>query len=490
MKGFATAVRQGSRGFRFSATGILIVVPVLGAFAACASATVLSGSLRSSLYLQESRLGAGSYETRVIYQGVGDTTRVPDSLRNPLQNRARLIEEARLDALQLGVKPLGFHASFSAGNILTDQSLQETAFRLHRAYFQWNGMRRGPGAGYDVRVGRQWVLAGVGSGTIDGLSAKLSDSRLGDLTVFGGTLGTDRILRTDKFWSLDKPGQSRAVGGRLRVQRSLGPVLPTVSFSLSQVDRKPGTDLVTDAQRAGFSAELRASRHGSLQALRGFRAWGDLRRDIIWGNNISLVGGLDCNGDLSSWLSWLPLHRLGQDFRGRIEYGRRRPDLRATSHFASFVQDPRKELRGGAGATVLPGVRLDVDGDYSSSAAGEKENGVAATASGYGLTVGYRWHRGYGGGMDGLIVYGHREIFEKLALDVAVDHSRYDYGDIPDERDFDANTTKDTSGMLALGYRLRPDLSLTGQVEGLRNGGMNKDLRFLGIVDWRFRTAF
>jgi hypothetical protein len=490
MKGFATAIRQGGRGLRFPAIGFLMLLPVVGAFAATATATVLSGSLRSSLYLQESRLGAGSYETRVAYQGVNDTTRVPESRRNPLQNRARLVEEARLDALQLGVKPLGFHSSFSAGNILTDQSLKETTFRLYRAYLQWNGMRRGPGVGYDVRLGRQWVLAGVGSGTIDGLSAKLGDSRVGDLTVFGGTLGTDRMLRTDKFWSLDKPGQSRAVGGRLRLQRSLGPVEPTLALSLSQVDRKPRADLVTDAQRAGVSAELRASRTGSLQALRGFRAWGDLRRDIIWGDNLSLVGGLEYSGDLSSWLSWLPAHHLGQDFRGRVEYGRRRPDLRATSHFASFVQDPRKELRGGGGATVLPGVRLDVDGDYSSSATGEKENGVAATASGYGLTLGYRWHRGYGGSMDGLVVYGHSELFEKLTLDIAVDHNQYDYGDIRDEPDLDPDIAKDTSGMLALGYRLRPDLSLTGQVEGLRNGGMNKDLRFLGIVNWRFRTAF
>jgi hypothetical protein len=267
-------------------------------------------------------------------------------------------------------------------------------------------------------------------------------------------------------------------------------VEPTVALGLSQVDRKPRADLVTDARRAGVSAELRASRTGSLQALRGFRAWGDLRRDLIWGNDLSLVGGLDYSGDLSSWLSWLPMRQLGQDFRGRVEYGRRRPDLRATSHFASFVQDPRKELRGGAGAAVLPGVRLDVDGDYASSASGEKENGVAATASGYGLTVGYRWHRGYGGSMDGFVLYGHRELLDKLMLDVTVGHTEYDYGDIPDEPDLDPDTAKDTSGMLALGYRLRPDLSLTGQVEGLRNGGMNKDLRFLGIVNWRFRTAF
>jgi hypothetical protein len=489
MKGFATAVRQGRRGLRFPAVGILIILPVLGVYATTASATVLSGSLRSSLYLQESRLGAGAYETRVIYQGVNRTTQVPDSLRNPLQNRARLVEEVRLDALQLGVKRLGFHTSFSAGNILTDQSLKETAFRLHRAYFQWNRTQHGPGAGYDLRLGRQWVLAGVGSGTIDGLSAKMGDARFGDVTVFGGTLGTDRMLRTDKFWSLDEPSQSRAVGGRIRLQRALGPVEPTLALSLSQVDRKPRADLVTDARRAGVSAELRASRTGSLQDLRGFRAWGDLRRDLIWGNNLSLVGGLDYSGDLSSWLSWLPLQRLGKDFRGRVEYGQRRPDLRATSRFASFVQDPRKELRGGAGAAVLPGVRLDVDGDYSNSDAGEKENGFAATAGGYGLTVGYRWHRGYGGSMDGLLLSGHRELFEKLTLDITVGHNQYDYGDIADRPEFDPDTAKDTSGMLALGYRLRPDLSLTGQVEGLRNGGMNKDLRFLGIVNWRFRTA-
>ncbi len=489
MKDFGSSIRPGRRRLQVLAMTLLLIWLQTGVGTFHASATVLSGSLRSSLYLQESRVGAGWYEARVRYEGLTDTTQVPQSQRHPLEGRVRLVEEARLDVAQLACKPLGFHTALSAGNVLTDQSLRHTAFRVYRAYFQWNGLRRGPGLGYDLRLGRHWVLAGVGSGTIDGLSATVGDSRLGDIAVFAGTLGVDRILRTDRFWSLDDPDQSRTFGGRLRLRRPIGPVEPTLAFSAAQADRKPRAELLTDARKVGLSAELRASRTGAWRALRGLRAWGDWRRDLIFGRDLSMVGGLDYSGDLSRWFSWLPLPVLGQDFRGRVEYGRRRPDLRATSHFASFLQNPICELRGGAGATVVPGVRLDVDGDYACSDDGEKQNGVAINANGYGLTVGYRLHRGYGGDLDGWRLCGHRELYGKVTVDAVLGHSQYDYGDLQEVSGFDPELVKDTSGLLALGYRLRPDLSLTGQVEGLRNRAMLKDLRFLGIVNWRFRTA-
>jgi len=53
-----------------------------------------------------------------------------------------------------------------------------------------------------------------------------------------------------------------------------------------------------------------------------------------------------------------------------------------------------------------------------------------------------------------------------------------------DEVDDDA-----ASGLFAAGYRLRPDLTLTGQVEGLENARFDNDVRFLGMIQWRFRTT-
>jgi hypothetical protein len=491
MKGFAIAIRQGSRGLRLPAIGILLLPPVLGAFTSNASATVLNGSLRTSLYLQESRLGANEYETRFVRD---DTGAIVDTLpRQPLANRARLVEEVRLDATRLGVKPLGFHTSFSAGSAFVDRTLQETRYRLFRAFLEWNGARRGPGLGYDFRLGRHWVLAGVGSRTIDGLSAKVSDSRFGDLTVFGGTLGTDRMLRTTRFWTLDKTDVSRTYGGRLRLARTFGSVDPQLALSFSQVERSPSGTLVTDAQRVGVHAEVRPSRTFGVTALHGARAWGDMVRDMTWGHSVSLVGGLDYS------------HRW-RDLRCRVEYGQRRADLPATSRLAVFAQDPRKELRGGVGATVTGKVRLDLEGDYIAFAepqwnaglsaadrtdyvGNNKEKGLTVTASGYGLSLGYRFHRGAGGDLDGLVFYGHRELMERFTVDASIGFSDYNFERISASQEFD-DSRQESSGILALGYRLLPELTLTGQVEGMKNEGMNRDLRFLGIVNWRFRTAF
>ena len=323
---------------------------------------------------------------------------------------------------------------------------------------------------------------------VDGLSAKLADSRFGDLTAFAGTLGSDRMASTDRIWSLDKPDQSLALGGRLRIERVLGPVQPQLAVSLAQTQRTdwlhmiadttltPRVSKVTDTQRLGVSAELRTSRTGSLQALRSLRAWGDYRHDLLLSRTLSAVGGIDYYG------TWRGL-------RGRIEYGERRADLRATSHFATFAGKTRHELRGGAGTAVTPAIRFDFEGDYITSPGTEKENGFALTTSGYGFSVGYRFNRGYGGNADGFILNGHREVIEKLSLDASFGYVSFDYGDTPEDPDLNPQTHEDTSGLFAAEYRLLANLTLTGQVEGLRNGGMNKDLRFLGIVNWRFRTA-
>lgn len=447
--------------------GLLLLLP------AVASATVLSGSLRSTLYTEQSRAGADRIELRVDEYGVplsGD--QLPD-----LTNRTRLVETLRLDALGLGLDGLSFHTAVTGSNFLTDQSIGDTRFRLYRSFLQYEGGRRNP-LRYDLKAGRHWVLAGVGSGLIDGVSAKLGRRGIGEAAGFFGTLGTDRLASTDRVWSVDSPSDSRAEGGRIRLARVVGPFDPQVSASYARAERTPHEERVVDHERFGVSGELRMApgARGGRCLLRGVRAYGDYRRDLVYGRNLSTTGGIDYAGG-------------PRDLTARIEYMVRRPALSANSFFASFNGKPVEELRGGLGAAIGRGLRLDLDGSLIQFTEGEDDTGLGVMVSGYDLTVGYRLHRGYGGDLAGLILYGHRSLGEKLTLDAAIDYAAYQYGkvdqtDLVAERDDTA-----TSGLLALGYRWSPALTFTGQVEGLSNAERSSDVRFLGMVQWRFRTT-
>jgi hypothetical protein len=245
-----------------------------------------------------------------------------------------------------------------------------------------------------------------------------------------------------------------------------------------RADRTPHSERVPDLKRFGATGELRLSRGTgtSHSILRGLRAYGDLRRDRILKRNLSTTAGLGFDGG-------------PRDLSARLEFQVRRAQLSASSFFSSFNSKPVEELRGGAGASLGRGLRLDLDGSLMRFSEEEDDAGLGVTLSGYDLTLGYRFHSGWGGDLSGLVLYGHRRLGEKLTIDAAVDHSRFKYPRAdatgqPEEREDDA-----TAGLLALDYRLRPSLSVTGQVEGLANPERKHDLRFLGMLRWRFRTA-
>lgn len=436
--------------------------------------TVLNGSLRSTLYTEESRLGANAWETRV--DGLGNP--LPSAQLPGLESRTRLLESLRLDAIGLGLPRLSLHTAVTAGNVLTDQSLGETRFRLYRAFVQYQSAR-GAALRYEGRLGRHWVLAGVGSRPVDGVSARIGRPGVGEATGFLGTLGTDRIASTDKLWSLDSPDDSRAYGGRLRLHREIGPFDPQLAVSYARADRTPHGELVKDEERIGLSGELRLARGatGGWRGLRGLRAYGDYRRDLVFGRNLSATGGLDYSGG-------------PRDLQARVEFQVRRPQFAATSFFSSFRSVPMEEIRGGLGGALGRGLRLDVDGSLVQFSGDEDDTGLGLMLSGYDLTLGYRFHSGWGGDLSGLVLYGHRPIGSRLTVDAAIDHSQYTYGKVDETDPLAEKDESATSGLIALGYRWKPDLTFTGQVEGLANAERSSDVRFLGMIHWRFRTTF
>ncbi len=314
--------------------------------------------------------------------------------------------------------------------------------------------------------------SGAGTGLIDGVSLGLNRKQWGEISGFFGTLGADRLFTTHTFWSLDKTTESRSAGGRLRADPVLGSFAPDVSFCFASVDRTPHENLVTDAERIGIDGELRMAPGDSVgRVLAGARLYGSWRQDLIYGKTLSAVGGLELTGG-------------PRDLWGWVEYDRTRPDFMATDFFASFESDPVDQVRAGVGCDVYHRIRASVDGDVLTFSGDQNEQGARLLLSYQGFAAGYQLHSGYGGDLAGLILSGHRDLCDRVTLDATVGHTQYKYGEGEPQTD-----DNETSGIIAVGYRILPTLTLTGQVEGLHNVAFDHDVRFLGIVHWRFRTV-
>lgn len=444
------------------------------------SAAVLSGSLRSTLYSQQSRAGAADYERRIDADGAI----IPDAQRSPLETRTRLHESLRLSVAGLRLSGLSLHTSVTGANVLTDQSIGDTRFRFYRGYAQY-ASPRGSRLGYDLRAGRQWVSGGVGTGIVDGLAASVRPTPCSELTGYAGTLGIDRLATTDRFWSLDSWDDSRAYGGRVRVQRALGPVQPHLAVSWGRRDRTPHKELVRDEERLGVHGELALSPRaaGGRAIASGLRLYGDWRRDLVFNQDLNVAGGIELRAPGVAFLG------QRRDPRVRVEYQQRRPALRSTSDFASFTITPVNELRAGVGSALWGAVRLDLDASLISFDGDEDDTGLSAVLSGHGLSLGYRFHDGWGGDLSSVVLSGHRRIGEKLSIDANVDLSQYSYGGVENDPNVKEIDDGAVAGLIALGYDLLPRLTLTGQAEILENATYNHDVRLLGMVHWRFRTA-
>jgi hypothetical protein len=432
-------------------------VVLTAAFAALlhtpAPGVILSGSSRTSLYTQR-------------------VHRFPDT---PLENQNQILESLRLDALRIGVPALSFHTSFTGLNNVNHESARTTRFRLYRGYLQY-ASAAGP-LRYDARLGRQWVLAGVGTGVIDGATLGLSWRGIGGLDGFFGTLGPERVANTTHFWNIEKTSQSRTYGGRLRLQRALGPVEPEVAVSFAQADRKPHDVIVPSTRRLGVHGEVRLARPMSGGIVTGIlekmRAWGDYGRDMILGRDIRGAAGLEYIGGPRALRAW-------------IEYNRRRPALESTSFFGSFDSRAVNHVRGGVSALIIAPLTLSVEGDAITFEDHKQEQGGQILLSAEGVTAGYRRNGVYGGALNGLVLFGHRTLYDKILLDAAVNVSEYKYDEIAGISGVDEH---ESTGILAAGYRLLRDLTLTAQVEAMRNAQFKHDVRFLGFVDWRFRAV-
>ncbi|MDM7913813.1 MAG: hypothetical protein QUU85_00905, partial [Candidatus Eisenbacteria bacterium] len=252
-----------------------------------------------------------------------------------LENRTRVFERLRFDVLELGAPELTFHGFLTARNDVTNQSIGDTRTRLYHGFLQYRTI---PASGestlrYDLRLGRVWVPAGIGTGTVDGAYARIERPGWGTLAIFGGTLGAD----AREQWRFDEPDESARIGGELRLRPNLATSFsPEVGVSYA-LTRRHDED---ENSRIGAKATLWVQRQ--------LRIWTEFRHDFLLDETYGQAAGveyLNRNNGLRLW----------------GEYNRRTPQLPATSFFAFWDTREVSELRGGGGINLFGPYRISAD---------------------------------------------------------------------------------------------------------------------------------
>lgn len=380
------------------------------------------------------------------------------------ENRTRAFERLRFDVLDLGTPALSFHSSLTARNDLTNESLGDTRTRLYHGYLEYRPLRAANrGLAFQTRLGRQWVTAGVGSGTVDGLLLRFDRPGWGGLTLFGGTLGMDAREQL----RFDSPDDSRRLGAELRVRPRVDwPVVPEVKVSFA--DTRRDEDL--ESQRLGVRA--------SASCRRGTRVWGELRHDFALDRTYGTAAGFE-------------FLRTARYLRVWGEYNRRTAALPATSFFAFWDSEPVQQLRGGVGLGITGPYRAHLEVDHTSLKSETAEDGSSTeTADVYRVVVqrnaiqlGARLESGFAGDRIGLVASATHRIGQRWDLLADLGWQSYDWGET-DLSDYYA-----ASGILAATFKATSATSLTGQLETLGNWDLKREMRFLFRLDHRFRLG-
>ncbi|MBT3342429.1 MAG: hypothetical protein HN712_01470 [Gemmatimonadetes bacterium] len=419
--------RLGSWGLR----GICIAL--LALTARTAAATTVDGRISASAYAYEA-----------------SPTDSTDSAH------LRTYTAIRLKISDLGDRRLSLNTYLRATTDLRDRAGDDPALRPVSTYLRFKD------DAVDLRVGRQYVYAGVGYGQVDGLRADVRHAGF-RLTLHGGALvpayGEPGVgsLSDAHLWGL-RLSTSRFAGVDLAVSYADRARDPLAYDSAGIYSGFIGQPDAARRQLAGVEVRRRFGAHN----LRG-RLDFDMQRSIL--HRAEVGARIALKPTLAVSVDWL----------------RREPSLFSSSILSVFAAEGFDEV------TLRLHYRIRDDLTLSAHTATvlydtEDSQRLGVSASfGRHLTIGYNRSQGYAGVNDGLNGSMLVPLSTKLMLRGQLGLASY-------ERIANDDREGLLSGVAALTYRASRQLSIDGQLQALRNPTYNSDLRLLLRASWRFRS--
>jgi hypothetical protein len=331
----------------------------------------------------------------------------------------------------------------------------------------------------DLKLGRQYVYAGVGKGAIDGLHFKVKAGKNKEyqLAGFGGVV-TPYDYSFDNYPDLK---DNYMVGGQ---------------FSYYGV-----RDLFV-----GLSYMNKRRQLASYTALRLDSAFNTKDVVIEPDSRADQLAGLDFNYTYKLihnfyGKAYFDINRL-KFYRGELNarfkvventnvsvgYTYSEPQISYNTIFWVFEHKQTHEIEGGVDYTLKNGINIyarAADVIYNKSVDSLKNNtlkiNVGFSHPSFGLN--FVRYMGYSGESDGINGYFQRELIKPiLSANVAVSFSRYYLGE------FETDKVNSFGGLLGITYRPMPQLSIDAQGQFLFNRIYKSDTRFLiGINYWLFK---
>jgi hypothetical protein len=363
--------------------------------------------------------------------------------------------------LSLAQENVSLH-TYLSGAMMTGSDAFTT--RFYNVYLRWARIARG----LDLNIGRHAVYAGVGNGTIDGLSAKLHLMK-DQITIvgYGGAAPTIgyRGVRT-AF------AQNLSLGGQI-----VTTLVPGARIGLSYLNRKEERDGYM-ALRARDTSFVPVPYYVTFEPEAEQLAGADVYYSVA--DVVSLYGRYDYDvtnvgtARIQGSARWEATNRLALT----ADYMHRLPRIRYNSIFSAFVRNAVDEIEGGAEYAVLPRARIF---GRLASVTYEGENSMRWTAGVNTdlVALSYSGSDGYAGELQSVSLQGYYPLSEgRFTPSAGLSWVTYR---ITAEEEREAAW----SGQLGATYRPVPTFSIDVQGQYLTNQTYANDLRlFLKFNYW------
>lgn len=369
---------------------------------------------------------------------------------------------------QIGGKNISLHTYFRFSKDLVSDGFSLNN-KLYNAYLEWNKLLNNK---LNISIGRQFIFAGVGYGTIDGGKIELSLNKWGKLGTY---LGTQTPLR--ESWKVDSWAQSHMIGAYYKNS------IYDADFQVSWVrkNRKP----VSYSVPGRYSGKIikASSLRGQLAGLDISREFaGKLRLFVRAEGSISEQKEDKLNTDRFTFdrFEFTADYQAHKKLMITGQYFYRKPRENLNSIFSIFSQSNNRELWVNiyyypAPALTLFGGWATVKYEYDST----NRFNAGLLAKYFSLSV--NKFTGYSGDLDGFTGSIQYPVVQNLWTRAVVSVGRYKL--FNDAADYNNMITSS----IGLTYTPHQKFSFDIEGQGMRNRISSKDYRIFGrISHWFF----
>ncbi len=330
----------------------------------------------------------------------------------------------------------------------------------------------------DVSIGRQYIFAGVGNTSVDGLNLKYKAGmkKQYQLSVYGGALTPDNydfqsypslnnnFIFGSKFSYYGDQGFTGSLSYFLKRKKYDPYYAPRIDSLYNTTEELIVTDS-RDQQLAGLNLNYTGKQNYTIYA----KAFYDIYLDKFYQAEFNIS---------------YPIRKL----RLSADYSYRGAQLTYNTTFWTMAQfwplSHYQQLEATVDYTLTNGINLFgtfsnvfyIDDNSFKYQAGLK-------SPGYGIY--YVGYSGYSGESNGAVGYFYRELIpEKLSGNLTLNYSNYNLGD------YSSANENQFSGMLGIAYRPNRQFTIDAQGQLMNNRIYSVDSRFLLGVTYRLFSKF